>query len=339
MRAASAMRQGFHRLHGAIALVCGMYLVTLLIALPLSFPLRRVIEGHLGASLAADSAAAHTNHDWWQEFSAQATGMGTTFTPSIVGFGAVLDNISGLVDNVPLATTVAGVTAAWLLVWSFLTGGIIDRLARGRKTRSVGFFAACGMHVWALVRLGLMAFFLYSFLFSWVHGWIFDRGVRWLTRDLDVERTAFFIQLAGYLLFGAILIFFNVVFDYARIRIVVEDRRSAIGALASAARFVRRHPAAVAAVYALCACVYLLVVAAYAFLAPGAPRDGLPMWGVLLAGQAYILGRHYVKLLFYASQTALFQSALAHAAFTASPPIVWPESPAAEALVNAQRSS
>jgi hypothetical protein len=95
----------------------------------------------------------------------------------------------------------------------------------------------------------------------------------------------------------------------------------------------------VAGVYTLDACVYLLAVALYGILAPGAPRDGLSMWGVLIVGQLYILARHYVKLLFYASQAALFQSALAHATYTAAPPLVWPESPAAEAVTNREATA
>ena len=59
------------------------------------------------------------------------------------------------------------------------------------------------------------------------------------------------------------------------------------------------------------------------------------MWLVLGLGELYILGRHYLKLLFYASETAFFQGALAHAAYTAAPAVVWPESPAAEAIANA----
>ena len=49
----------------------------------------------------------------------------------------------------------------------------------------------------------------------------------------------------------------------------------------------------------------------YALVAPGAPA-GLAIWLAFVLGQLYILLRHYVKLLFYASQTAYFQSALAH---------------------------
>ena len=59
------------------------------------------------------------------------------------------------------------------------------------------------------------------------------------------------------------------------------------------------------------------------------------MWLTLGLGELYILGRHYLKLLFYASETAFFQGALAHAAYTAAPIPVWPDSPAAEMIGNA----
>ncbi len=335
MRTLTAFRDGIRRVNGAPAVLIGMFLVTLLVALPLSFALRGMIESSLGRSLAAETAASGVNYDWWQEFSSQAAGLATTFVPSIIGFGAVLDNLSGLLDNVPLVTSIAGVIATWLIVWSFLSGGVIDRYARGRPTRSAGFFAACGTHFWRFVRLGVLAFAVYYFLFGLVHGWLFtDLYGRW-TKDLTVERTAFFIRLWCYAAFGLLLVLSSLVFDYARIRIVVEDRRSAIGALVAGARFVGRHAGAVVGLYVLNGLVFLAIVLLYALLVPGAPRSGLQMWAVLLGGELYILARHYLKLLFYASQTSLFQGALAHAAYTAAPAVVWPDSPAAEAIVNA----
>ena len=335
MSAAAAFREGIRRVNHAPVVVVGMFAVTLLVSLPLAYALDKMIAAHLGSSLAAEAVARGTNYDWWQEFSAHATGLGTTFVPSIAGFAAVVKNLSGLLDNAPLAATITGVTAAWMVLWSFLAGGIIDRFARARRTRSQGFFGACGLHVWRLLRLGLIAWMVYAFLFRYVHGWIFSDAYEWLTRNTAVERTAFAIRLAGYALFGALLIVCNVVFDYARIRIVVEDRRSAIAATLAGARFVRRHVAGVLGLYALNAVVFLLLVAIYAFAAPGAPRAGVMMWIALGLGEVYILARHYLKLLFYASETAFFQGALAHAAYTAAPLPVWPDSPAAEMIANA----
>ena len=116
----------------------------------------------------------------------------------------------------------------------------------------------------------------------------------------------------------------------------MEDRRSALGAVAAGARFVRRHFGRVLALYLLNGAAFLLLLAVYALVSPGAPGEGIGMWATLLLGQAYIVGRHYLKLLFYASQIALFQSQLAHASYTAAPPVVWPDSPSAEAIVNAE---
>jgi hypothetical protein len=335
MTAPAAFRDGIRRVNGAPMVVAGMFAVTLLVALPLSYALRGMIAAHLGPSLAAESAAAGADYDWWQEFSAQAVGLGTTFAPSIVGFGAVLDNLGDLLDNIGLATTIAGATAAWLVVWSFLSGGVIDRFARGRPTRSHGFFAACGIHFWRFLRIGAVAWLAYAFLFEYVHGWIFTTAFEGLTRNVTVERTAFAYRVGGYLIFGLLLVLCNIVFDYARVRIVVEDRRSALGALLAGARFVARHAGAAVGLYTLNAVAFLLLVSIYAAVAPGAPGSGLSMWLVLGLGEAYILARHYLKLLFYASETAFFQGALAHATYTAAPSVEWPDSPSAETIANA----
>ena len=79
---------------------------------------------------------------------------------------------------------------------------------------------------------------------------------------------------------------------------------------------------------------YLIPAAAlalYALVAPGA-AGGAAAWVGFLVGQLYLSLRVFVRLLFSASQIALFQSRLAHARYTAAPVRVWPDSPAAEAI-------
>jgi hypothetical protein len=326
-----ALRDGLRRAARAPAILAGSFALTLAVSLPLAFALRDMLEAHFGRSLMADAALRGANYEWWQEFSAQATALGTTFVPSIIGFGAVLLNLSALLDNVPLVTTIVGVTGAWLVVWSFLSGGIIDRFARDRPTRGRGFFGACGAHFPAIVRLGLIALAGYAVLFGWLHPLLFNTGYLRLTHELATERTAFAIRVAFYLVFLCVLIAMNLVIDYARIRIVVEDRRSAIGALLAGGRFVRRHLGAAVALYLMNGVLFLALVAIYALVAP---RATVPAWLALAIGEIYIVVRHFLKLAFYASETALFQARLAHASYTAGPPMEWPESPAAEAITN-----
>jgi hypothetical protein len=317
--------------------VAGLFIVTLLLAIPLGLTVRGQLRAHLGNSMAAETAASGVNSDWWAEFSEQASGIGTTFQPTIIGFAAVLENLSNLMDFRPPSVVVTGIASVYLFVWTFLIGGVLDRLARNRKTRSNGFFAACGVFFFRFLRLGLLMLLVYWVLFSSVHTWLFGTLYPRLIRNLTVERTAFLLRFGLYGLFGAILVPVNMLFDYAKIRAVVEDRHSMVGALASASRFIRRRPWQTASLYFLNGLLFVLVLVVYALVAPGAGTIGMSMWIAFLTGQFYLIARVAVKLVFYASQTAYFQGELAHVGYTASPQPLWPESPAAEAIGNAAR--
>lgn len=327
-----ALRDGIGRVAGAPALLAGVYLATLLLAAPLALALHGTIESHLGASVAADRVAEGVHWSWWEEFQAQAEGIERTFAPSIIGFAAPLANLSALADgNGPPAALLA-LVALYIAVWAFLIGGILDRLARCRRVTAAEFFSACGVHFFRFCRLAVVAGVAYWALFGLLHGWLFDDLYGAATRDVTVERTAFLIRIALYLLFAAVLLPVNMLFDYVKIRIVVEDRRSVIGALLAAGRFVQRRPGATLGLYLLTSLLFVLVLAVYAAVAPGASGGGGWVWLTLIAGQAYIVARLAVKLAFYAAQTAYFQSQLAHAGYVAAARPVWPDSPAAEAI-------
>jgi hypothetical protein len=332
VQSAEAYREGAGRVRRAPAVWLGAWAVTLLMALPPALVLRDMMAGHLDASLAAGPAAEGVNGDWMQEFREQASGIGRTLDYSVIGFAAVLRHLSDVADAARPAPALAVVVGAWLLVWSFLAGGILDRYARNRPTWASGFFAACGTHFFRFLRLGVLAALVHGVLFVWVHPWLFTTMLGRFTRDLDVERTAFLWTAAAYVVFGMLLAATSIVFEYARIRIVVEDRRSAIGALAAAIRFVRRRAGSVAGLYLLITATFLLAAALYALVAPGAWPGGVGLWLALAGGQAWIALRVAVKLLSYASGVCLFQRALAHAEYVAGAVPQWPESPAAEAL-------
>ena len=175
-----------------------------------------------------------------------------------------------------MAATIAGATAAWMVLWSFLSGGVLDRYARMRPTRTTGFFAACGTHFWRFLRLGAAGL-------AGLLGALPDGPSVALRRSLSVgdarhDRRALGVRRprALYLLFGVLLLLCNLVFDYARIRTVVEDRRSAIGALVAGARFVRRHPSD-AEVLSAERAGFVLLALFYALVSPGrrqASRSG-----------------------------------------------------------------
>jgi len=328
----SAFGDGIGRVNRAPALLAGVWVVTLLVSLPLAAALRGMLAQHLGQSLAADTAASGVNYDWMQEFSEQASGLGVTFKPTIIGFAAVLDNLSAFMDRTSRPAVVVAAAAMYVLAWIFLAGGLLDRYARDRATRAHGFFAACGVFFFRFLRLAAVQAVVYGMLFGAIHPWLFDRLYPRLIHDVTVERTAFVIRLVLYLIFGVLVAAAALVFDYAKVRAVVEDRRSMLGALNAAVGFIGRNLGDAVGLFASNFALFGIVVAAYAVVAPGSAGGTLRTWIAFAVGQAYIVARLWVKLVFWAGETSLFQARLAHAGYTARPEPAWPDSPAADAI-------
>ena len=61
----------------------------------------------------------------------------------MIGFAAVLVNLSALLDGDGQQPVIVAVVVGYLVVWTVFSGGVLDRYARNRATRSAGFFSAC----------------------------------------------------------------------------------------------------------------------------------------------------------------------------------------------------
>ena len=330
IRAIDALRDGIRRVNRAPVILGSAFLVLLLAALPFSMLMRDALQAHLGSSMAAEQVALGVNVQWWNEFTSQTGTLGRTFQPTIIGFAAVLDNLSVVADGEVRPSPLVWLGACYLLVWLFLSGGVLDRYARARPTRSYEFFSACGVYFVRFLRLAPFMALAYYALFAVLHPFLFANLFPALTRDVTVERTAFLLRLGVYAVFGVLLVLVNIVFDYAKVRAVVEDRRSMIGAIAAGARFAWRHAGAVAFLYLLSGGLFVALLIVYALVAPGAGATGAGLWLGIVIGQLYLLGRLWIRLVFLASEAALFQGRLAHAGYVANASITRREPPIVE---------
>lgn len=326
-----AFIEGWRRVLRAPALSASIAGLTLLLALPLAVALGAMIEEHLGASLEADRAAAGWDAGWAAEFSSQAQGLGRTFSHEVLGFGGTLATLSDLVDRERLNPTIAGAATAYVVLWVFLSGGVLDRLARARPVGAAAFFSACGTYFVRFLRLGVVIGAAYWMLFAWLHPYLFGTLYNRLTRDMTEERDAIVLRALLYAAFLLPVALVSLAADFAKVRAVVEDRRSMLSALATAIRFVRRRFLRAFALYALNIIAAVVVLRLWLQAAPAADA---PIWAAFLIGQLYLLARIWAKLAFMASEIAFFQGELAHAHYTAAPAPRWPDSPAVEAINN-----
>jgi hypothetical protein len=330
-----AFLEGWRRVLRAPALAAGALAASFLLALPLGLVMQDALESHLGRSLEADQAAAGWNQGWAAEFGAQAQGIGRTFTYEFLGFGGTLAIVSDLADRQPLEPALAAAAAVSIALWVFLSGGLLDRFARGRPVSAGHFFGSCGVFFLRFLRLAVLAGAAYWALFRYLHPFLFGTVYHRLTRDMTQERDGIVLQTVLYFVLALAIALVNLAADFAKVRAVVEDRRSMLGAAGAALRFIRRRPFRVAGLCFLNAIAFLIILRLWLQMAPSATAAP---WLALLATEVYLLLRVWAKLAFMASEVVFFQGELAHAAYTAAPPIVWPESPAAEAIGNLTRN-
>ncbi len=128
-------------------------------------------------------------------------------------------------------------------------------------------------------------------------------------REVIDERVVFAWTVAKYLLVLGVLVLVNLIVDYARILTVVQKRRSAMLAAVGSLRFVIGHLGRTLSLYLIIGLLGLLFLVLYALLAPGGLQESWSgvVWALVL-GQAYIVSRIWIRLLFMASQSALCAS-------------------------------
>ena len=284
-----AFVEGWRRVLRAPALAIWVLLALLLVSVPLAIKPGDLVGGDIQATLR--SALSLTAGNWFNEVPALPPTPGTAIFHALLGTGRTL-------------------AAPYLLFWLFLSGGLLDRLARGRRVGTAHFFAVSGVFLIRFVRLGLIVAAAYYLLFR-------------LFRPQMSSRPEMFAFLAG-------LAIVNLVADFAKVRAVVEDRRSMLGALLASVRFIRTRPMRAVGLFAL----HLVVAAGLLELWPRMVSMPQDQWSALGVAVVFLLIMTVARLAFLASEVALFQQELAHASYAAMPAPVWPDSSAVEAIQN-----
>ena len=317
----AAFADGWGRVLRAPAILFGVFAVTWLIA----FPAGLLLE-HSGRVVSRGSLGL---------IEGLTTGFYPTFTPTLLGTEAFVRHarafITGGTPDIPFLAA----AATTLVVWTFLLGGVLDRYARRRPIRAQAFFGASGVFFFRFLRLGIVAALGYYVLFGVVHPLLFPPLYPWVS-GADGATAASPLLTPLYAVFLLFVGFWSAVVDYARIRAVVEDRRSMLGALLAGWRYVTAQPLTTFGLYLLNSASFGLLL--WVGLMAAGRGNGLVTSdaGFLpYAGMVYLFARLALKLAFFASQSALFQRSLAHADYAAPPQLLWPESPAAEEIINA----
>jgi hypothetical protein len=302
---------GFGRVVASPGLVVWLWLASVAAATPLAFSMARSIEDSIGGSLVHQSLRDGFDVGWYGEFDARAKGIEKTLSPSQVGAGAFFDNLEAWLNG-SLFEMLPGLLAlgvVYALLWALFLGGILHRYSdRGGFFRLSEFFSHGGEFFFRFARLAVLSGVLYYFVYRFA-GFLFVR-IEDRTRDMSVEKDVLAYVVAGSLLVAALLTFINMAFDYAKIATYKENRRSMIFAALKGFRLALGNFGRAALLYYGLGAIGLLLLGAYYVVAPGSGQASAPsVVFAFLVGQAYLVAKLALRLTFYASQLALYESA------------------------------
>jgi hypothetical protein len=192
-----------------------------------------------------------------------------------------------------------------ILVNTFFAGGAISLFASADRYTPRRFLEGCGRYYWRFFRLLLIALIPYCLILAIGAG--MSKGADKIWRDGLVAAP---LVYAGWVRGAVVLVLFalvNMVFDYAKIRMVTDYSRSAFRATGRSIRFVFSHLGRCAAVWATLFAFGLLLYLAYDRLAALVPKVTMTgIWVMLFLQQLYIVARIWLRLNFWAAQTHLY---------------------------------
>jgi hypothetical protein len=304
MLAARAWLAGLTAVLRAPALIFAATVAMFAATLPFALVLGTELQAEFANQQPVSRGMTEIDPEWWLEFREHAEGLAATFTPTILGFAAPLDNLSSLLDGTRRPWILFVPLAVSMLVWAFLWGAALYRFAHGGVP---GMWRSAARTFVPFTMISLAAAAVVFVLYVTVHPLLFGPIAARLQDAASTEQGAFMGRVLLYVIFGTLMIAVSLVADYARVSMVVAPVSSAGAAFKHSWRFVTRHPGSVFILYLATGLLFVAVLIAYGTLEiEGGSRVG--GWRGIAIAQAYIVARLIIRLTFGASEVWLYRA-------------------------------
>ena len=279
MTSRAAIKQGFSLARRGRAAVWVLFLANLGLAALAALPIYRGILQFTGQSLMSQELLRGLPIDWLTDFSLNSPGSFARYAAVIAVFGLL---------SIPVNT--------------ILAGGVLGRLRNLDTPFSLGEFVrdTC-RYAWRLVRLMILGLICYWIVFRLLNQGLGNVIDKW-TYDWQSDRADFWVRLGASLLLLLGLGFVNLIIDYARVKLVMEDGSSAAGAFLCSLGFCLTRFRRAVTVYALPTLCGIALLGLYRLVVPWSLINA----PVAEAGWTQYRGPLLVALLFIVQQVVIF---------------------------------
>jgi hypothetical protein len=316
----NAILDGTRAARRSLGLVVTVWAVNLMLAAALALPLMASLEGGLAHKDAAGNMLYGFDYSWWSRWSEDQSGWAAAFRPEIFGIGFAFRNVELLLrGELPARLLAAGVSEStldpvigllgllYLLVQTFLLGGILGvyRSQQGAWTAR-GLLHGSGFYFGRLLRIAAIALacdLLLLHLNVHLARWADGRALEAVS-----ETSAMALAIGRHALLLLALLLVSLVSSYAKVIVVLEERRSSLLAFLSAVAFCLANARRVLGHYLAMLLMMALMMAAWAAMDGRLETTGYKTQLVAFAlMQAFVVGRVFLRLSLLAGQASLYR--------------------------------
>ncbi|HPG39859.1 MAG TPA: hypothetical protein PLP19_11675 [bacterium] len=286
-----------------------VYLVNILLAILIAIPVYSTLKDNLSDRGVRDVMEQNFDYEWWSSFNFKAEGLEKTIRPALSsGFALLFDNFELFLTGkfTGFGTVIFFWGLAMVFISAFFNGGVIGLYADEKRTFSVSrFFSLSGFYFHHFFALALTMLLVVFVFYKTLHPLILNLA------DQSAGGTAgnaWPVYILAYLLLIFIIFFIKIVFDYAKIILVLENKNSSWLCIWLAVKFVVRHLFKTFGLYLLLSVIGLCLVLCFGFLLDVVNASSLfILLTVILLQQLFIFIKIGLRFSFYASQLELYR--------------------------------
>lgn len=292
MSVGAAIKQGFGLGRRAGTGVWVLFIVNLGLAALAGLPIYRGILRFTGHSLMSEELLRGFSADWLTDFRINSPGS--------------LDRYAGVIAYMGMLS---------ILVNSVLAGGVLARFRRLDLPQGLGDFSReTARYAWRMIRLMIIGLICYWVVFRSLYQGL-GSLVGTLMRHVLDDRPIFWAHLAVGLLTLVGVVFVSLVVDYARVKMVLEDETSAVGAFLASLGFSLSRLRKVFVVYAVPSLLGVALLGIYRLLLPWGMinsmlggsrgmyfREPLVLALLFIVQQAVMFGRYWFRVATWGSE-------------------------------------
>ncbi len=278
------VRSGFTRANELLPLALVLVVINILFGLVCTLPLYGILEDSLSTSLMGERSLGIPNVNWFIEFLSSNQGF--------------LESLSSLILWVGLG---------YMALNTLLTAGLLEVLHAEHRFTFRRFFGGIVSHGTKFLRLWALSLIVYFVIFVLMNRLLGSMLDRW-TWDWASEGSAFALFLLKNVLLGTVLLFAVMVFDYAKIILVIERSHNVVAETLWALRFVLSHRWITLGIFYAVGLVGMVLTLNYLGLdSLLVPESWWLVMLTFLVQQGFMVSRMWLRVAFYSSEERLYK--------------------------------